>query len=138
MYIFHYIVSHFFTAYKAYYDFRDNTITELLRPHLIIYLDVPVKNILQNIQSRNLTCEKNSKVLTPEYLAVMEKMYKQQFLKNIGRHAKTLVYDWSEGGEVDVVVEDVERINFDKIDSQDAKLKDWEMESEEDWGVVRN
>ena len=68
----------------------------------------------------------------------MEKTYKQNYLKEISKHAELLIYDWSEGGEVEIVVEDIERIDFDSYDVQDPKMKDWRHHSEEDWGVLRN
>lgn len=72
-----------FLAYKKYYEFRDNTIIELLKPHLVIYLDVPVPKVIENINKRALSYEKNSPVLTTEYLQTMENMYKQNYLKEI-------------------------------------------------------
>lgn len=56
---------------------------DLLRPHLIVYLDVPVPKVLENINKRNISYEKNSPVLTPQYLEVMEKHYKQHYLKEM-------------------------------------------------------
>lgn len=41
----------------------------------------------------------------------MEQVYKQQYLKDISQHAELLVYDWSEPGETEVIVEDIERIS---------------------------
>lgn len=40
----------------------------------------------------------------------MEDVYKNDFLKDIGTHAELLVYDWSNGGEIELVVEDIENI----------------------------
>lgn len=40
----------------------------------------------------------------------MEEIYKQEFLHDIASHAEILVYDWSNGGEIELVVEDIERI----------------------------
>lgn len=77
------INKHCFTACSVYYDVRKNTIQELLRPHLVIYLDVPVKKIKENIKARNISCEVNSSVLTDKYLDVIEKSYKQNYLKEI-------------------------------------------------------
>lgn len=73
----------FFLAYKKYYEYRDNTLQELLRPHLVIYLDVPVPKVMENIQKRNIGYEKNSPALSQQYLEVMEKHYKQTYLKDI-------------------------------------------------------
>lgn len=40
----------------------------------------------------------------------MEDTYKRDFLKDINTHSELLVYDWSNGGEVDLVVDDIEQI----------------------------
>lgn len=48
------------------------------------------------------------------------------------------MYDWSDGGDAEVVVEDIERIDFTKYDEQDSKMKDWNKSLEEDWGILRN
>lgn len=45
-----------------------------------------------------------------KFLTSMEDIYKQEFLHDIASHAEILVYDWSNGGEVELVVEDIERI----------------------------
>lgn len=62
---------------------RKNSISELLRPHLVIYLDVPVEKIMENVKSRNICYEVNSPVLDKQYLSYMEKCYKQEYLQTI-------------------------------------------------------
>ncbi|VEN34146.1 unnamed protein product [Callosobruchus maculatus] len=124
-------------AYKKYYEFRDNTIIELLRPHLIIYLDVPVPRVIENVKKRAISYEKDSPVINPQYLSVMEKHYKQNYLKEMSKHSELLIYDWSEEGDVDIVVEDIERIDF-TYDSQETQLKDWDFKLEEDYACMRN
>ena len=52
-------------------------------------------------------------------------------------HAEVLVYDWSEKGETEVVVEDVERIDFDQYGVYDAKMKDWRRLNKWDWNSSR-
>lgn len=59
------------------------TVPELMRPHLVIYLDMPVSIVQQRIKARNLPHEVNSPALTPEFLAHMEMVYKQYFLREI-------------------------------------------------------
>lgn len=125
-------------ARSVYYDVRRNTLNELLRPHLVIYLDVPVDKVIEKIKKRNISCEARSTALTPEYLRTMENNYKQNYLKEISVHSELLVYDWSEAAEVEVVVEDVERIDFNKYDKQDLKMKDWVYHLEEEWAVLRH
>lgn len=71
-------------ARSVYYEIRKCTVPEILRPHLVIYLDVPVKKIMENIKNRNVCYEVNSPVLTEDYLSNMEHYYKQEYLKTIG------------------------------------------------------
>lgn len=120
-------------ARGVYYDLRGNTITEILKPHLVIYLDVPVKKTMENIKKRADQSETQSKALNEKYLGDIEQIYKQRYLKDITQHAELLVYDWSEGGETEVVVEDIERIDFDRFDHYDPKMQDWRIPYEEDW-----
>lgn len=47
------------------------------------------------------------------------------------------MYDWSEEGDIEVVVEDIERISF-QFDEQDPHLKDWNIGREEDYAVLRH
>jgi len=128
-------------ALNYYYDVKKNTIYELLRPHLCIYLDTPVDVIQKKIAERNRPGEANSPVLTEEYLKFLEQSYKYGFLKEIGGHAEMLVYDWSEGGDTEVIVEDIERIDFDKwftpADQYEPQLHDWKRLKEMEWGKLR-
>lgn len=40
-----------------------------------------------------------------------------------------LIYDWSDGGDVEVVIEDIEAVNFDDESIRlNPKLSDWRME----------
>lgn len=48
------------------------------------------------------------------------------------------MYDWSEEGDVEVVVEDIERIDFSNYDYQDLKMKDWDQSFEEEWAILRH
>jgi NADH dehydrogenase (ubiquinone) 1 alpha subcomplex subunit 10 len=44
------------------------------------------------------------------------------------KHGDLLVYDWSEGGEVETVVEDLEELNFEDLDDiRSDKYRDWKM-----------
>lgn len=112
---------------SVYYDVKKNTITELLRPHLVIYLDAPVDVIKKRIVERNLPHERNSKALTDEYLKTLEKFYKTKYLKEISNHAELLVYDWTEPGDTEIVLEDIERIDFDSYEIHSPKMADWDF-----------
>ena len=126
-------------ARSVYYELRENTIGELLKPHLVIYLDCPVDAVKKRIKARNFDYEVNSPVFTDAYLKDMEMVYKQKFLKEISTHAEILIYDWTAGGETEVVVEDIERIDFSQfeLDRHSKKMKDWRFFTEQEWGEVR-
>ncbi|KAI8120610.1 NADH dehydrogenase [ubiquinone] 1 alpha subcomplex subunit 10, mitochondrial [Lucilia cuprina] len=126
-------------ARSVYHELRQNTINELLRPHLVIYLDLPVDAVKQRIKARNIDYEVNSKVFNDAYLRDMENIYKQQYLKDIASHAELLIYDWTAGGETEVVVEDIERIDFDRFDEDplEKKMKDWRFPNEGEWCETR-
>ncbi|XP_042216693.1 NADH dehydrogenase [ubiquinone] 1 alpha subcomplex subunit 10, mitochondrial-like [Homarus americanus] len=119
-------------ARNLYYECKAMTVPELMRPHLVVYLDMPVDVVLQRIQERNLPHEVNSPVLTREFLSYMEQVYKKQFLNEMSGHSELLVYDWSEKGDCEVVVEDIERLNFE-FDKNDPKMADWKLTDEWDW-----
>lgn len=97
---------------SVYYDIKENSIHELMKPQLVIYLDVPVETVKKNIKERNIDYEVNSKALTDKYLTDIDSIYKQKFLKEVNIASELLVYDWSSGGETEVVVEDIERIGL--------------------------
>lgn len=74
------------------------------------------KNSQQNIKKRNQHNEASSPVFKDnKFLEIMENTYKRDFLKEISTHSELLVYDWSNGGEVDLVVDDIERIGMFRI-----------------------
>ncbi|XP_053671544.1 NADH dehydrogenase [ubiquinone] 1 alpha subcomplex subunit 10, mitochondrial [Anopheles nili] len=124
-------------ARSVYYDVVKNTFCDLIKPHLVIYLDVPVNVVKDRLKKRANPAEVGSKALTDKYLTDIETIYKQQYLKDISTHAELLIYDWSDYGETEVVVEDIERIDFDRFDKDDPKMRDWVMENEEDWTEAR-
>lgn len=75
-----------------------------------------------------------------KYLAAIEKVYKDEFLKDMERHAQLLVYDWSAGGDTELIVEDVERVNFDynSYERYGEKMKDWKwLAHESEWSEAR-
>lgn len=66
----------------------------------------------QRIKARNQWGEANSPLFKDDkFLTTVEDIYKQEFLQDISSHAEILVYDWTNEGEVELVVEDIERIS---------------------------
>lgn len=123
-------------AREYYYECKKMGVPELMRPHLVIYLDMPVEVVQQRIQERNYPHEANSPVYTTEFLSYMDQIYKQQYLKEISVHAELLIYDWSEKGDPEVVIEDIERLEF-KCEKHKPKLADWLLPDETSWCTKR-
>ncbi|CAB0008312.1 unnamed protein product [Nesidiocoris tenuis] len=101
------------------------TLPMLMRPHLVIYLDVPVEQVQENIKKRNKFCEAKGKALTTGYLETLEDNYKTKYLPKISEHAELMIYDWGTPGDVEVVVEDIERLDLDQYGLYDTKMNDW-------------
>lgn len=95
-------------AKSVYYDLKKNTIGELFKPHLVVYLDVPVETVRERLAARKLAGE--TETCTDAYLRDVDHFYKQEYLKEAAVSSELLVYDWSAGGETEIVVEDIERI----------------------------
>jgi NADH dehydrogenase (ubiquinone) 1 alpha subcomplex subunit 10 len=115
---------------KAYYRWREDNLGELMKPHLVIYLDTPAATVEDNLKRRG---QGEEKVFTREVLEKMEDHYKQNYLKTISEHAELLIYDWTIPGESEVVVEDIERVDFDRFDKHDPKMNDWRLKEDWDW-----
>ncbi|KAF9798748.1 hypothetical protein SFRURICE_021545 [Spodoptera frugiperda] len=123
---------------QVYYELRAESLEELMRPHLVIYLDLPVPKVQEAIKSRRLEHEVGGRAMTTEFLTEIETQYKNKYLRDISTHAELLVYDWSGGGEAEVVVEDIERLNFDQYtEREEPKMKDWRLPREVDWADQR-
>ena len=113
---------------------RNLTMDAILRPNLIIYLDAPTDVVQSKIRARSKTThpwEANSPVWeNTEYLEELyQKMMKKQYLPAAAESSYVLQYDWSEGGDVEVVVEDIERLQMDYHDKYDKQQKDWRLET---------
>jgi len=111
---------------KAYKEAQYMTFFKLLRPHLIVYLDAPADVVMKNIKARGNAWDKDSPVWTNKrYLNDIYNEKKRRHLMKQQKHSHVLVYDWSVPGDLDVVVDDIEKIDFDFTDEYDDLLRDW-------------
>ncbi|KYM98921.1 PREDICTED: NADH dehydrogenase [ubiquinone] 1 alpha subcomplex subunit 10, mitochondrial [Cyphomyrmex costatus] len=124
-------------ALTFYHEIVDMAKLQMLRPHLIIYLDVPVNTVMEKIKKRSIPYEVNSKVLTSEYLQDIENIYKLDYLRSIEEHSHVLIYDWTNEGDITYMVEDIETLNFDYEDKTAKKMSDWRFESVQDLRTKR-
>lgn len=72
-----------FVVKSVYYAVQKNTISHLMKPHLIVYLDVPAAQVKKNVAQRNLPHEVGSDIYNDKFLGHLEKVYKEEYLRNI-------------------------------------------------------
>lgn len=130
------------TTRAHYHKIRSMTIDMLLRPNLIIHLDAPMDVVQSKIRERSKTThpwEASSPVWeNTDYLhELYNVMMKKKYLTEAAEHSMVLSYDWSEGGDFEVVIEDIERLNMDYHDKYDKQQKDWRLLTEERFATKR-
>lgn len=131
------------TTKDHYHRIRGMMITQLLRPNLIIHLDAPIDVVQAKIRARAATTHpweakspawENTDYLTHLYGTLLKK----QYLTQASESSMVLSYDWSEGGDPEVVVEDIEALNMDYHDKYDKQQKDWRLLTEDGFASKRN
>ena len=99
---------------------------------------VYLSKVRRKIKERNNEWDKNSPVWSnTQFLNDIYNQMKREYLRKARQHSLALVYDWSEKGDIDVVVEDIEGLNFDMYDLWEDQQKDWRLLSEEDYASTR-
>merc|ERR1711935_518597 len=125
-----------------YYRVRAMMITELLRPNLIIHLNAPTDVVQNNIRKRAATThpwEKDSPVWdNTQYVEDLYQTKMKKYLTVASESSEVLSYDWSDGGDFEVVVEDIEDLNLDYHDKYDKMQKDWRLQIEDAFGTKRH
>jgi NADH dehydrogenase (ubiquinone) 1 alpha subcomplex subunit 10 len=119
---------------KYYYIIQSVTLEELMKPHLIVYLDAPTSVVQANLAKRGETGPVYSNT---EYMNHWSDLNKKDYLKEASIGSEVLVYDWSEGGDAEVVVEDIEALNLDYYDKYSKKHEDWRLHTEDAYWVAR-
>jgi len=98
----------------------------LLRPHVVVYLDASVDAVMKNVKERNNPWDKDSPVwFNKRYLNDIYNEKKRRYLMDKQRHSHVLVYDWATPGDLDVVVDDLEKLELDYTEEYDSIGRDW-------------
>ncbi|CEF65265.1 NADH dehydrogenase [ubiquinone] 1 alpha subcomplex subunit 10, mitochondrial [Strongyloides ratti] len=123
--------------FKHYYYLRKCGIPELnFWPHLVVYLDKPVQKCLENIKKSG----NDDKIATIDevYLKTIQDSYKD-CLREYQKYSKILAYDWSNEGNTDIIVEDIERVDFDFHEWHSNEIfEQWfEPVDEAQWAIWR-
>lgn len=79
------------------------------------------------IQRNGTPEEKQSKAFTTKYLSDLDKHYKSRYLPTISKHANLLVYDWTEEGDMNTIVDEIEHLKFEGYDRDTEKMDDWKF-----------
>lgn len=116
---------------------RKNTICDLWKPHLIIYLDAPIPYLRERINARGIPYEVNSPVLTDDFLERIDKVYKEKFLPSMKDHSEILTYDVSNLPDLEIIIEDLEELNLVKDEENPEKFKVWRQKHEDDFNNYR-
>ncbi|KRZ19122.1 NADH dehydrogenase [ubiquinone] 1 alpha subcomplex subunit 10, mitochondrial [Trichinella zimbabwensis] len=127
-----------FLIYDYYFKLRKHILATIpLFPHLVIYLDCPVRKCMENINRRNIPWENNGKVIDFSYLETIENGYKE-YLKQADDESIIMVYDWENPGEVALVVEDIEKVDLDTYEwHKNNKFEGWHNIASEVWWCYR-
>ncbi|XP_054426362.1 NADH dehydrogenase [ubiquinone] 1 alpha subcomplex subunit 10, mitochondrial isoform X2 [Pteronotus mesoamericanus] len=94
-----------------YNEVKKVTISQLLPPHVAIYIDVPVPEVQSRIQKKG---DPHEMKVTAAYLQAIEDAYKKAFLPEMSEKSEVLQYSAREAQDAEKVVEDIQYLKFDK------------------------
>ncbi|XP_043243730.1 NADH dehydrogenase [ubiquinone] 1 alpha subcomplex subunit 10, mitochondrial-like [Amphibalanus amphitrite] len=122
---------------SVYREIAQQCMPFLQRPHLVVYLDIPVAEVQKRIKARARPNEVGSPALTDQFLQSLEATYKESWLKSISEHSEVLTYDVSQETIVEHMVDDIEKLNFEQYGFQTDKMSDWNRKSDDEWDACR-
>jgi len=113
-------------AFKFYMrDVLPNTLHELWKPHVSIFIDKSPEQCLADIKSNGKPFEKESRVYTLDFLKSVDKNYKKNFLPEMRNQLHVLNYNSSDA-DTERAIEDLELLDFD----DQTKFLDWRIRKE--------
>lgn len=116
----------------------DNTVCEMWRPHLVIYLDAPVDFVRKMVNKRNVAYETKSPIITDDFLDCIDKVYKEKYLHYMSKHSTILQYDLTDLPDFEIIVEDLEGLDLDTPPAtNEERFKDWQSKFEDDFNLMR-
>lgn len=114
---------------------RERSACYLAKPHLAIYLDMPVDKCMERIKNSSDPMEANSKALTPEFLEGIQEAYENIMLPKLEHNGHVLKYK-VEGRMTDDelfdVIDDIKELDFE-YDWHDTKFADWNDKQHKLW-----
>ncbi|OQR67031.1 NADH dehydrogenase-like [Tropilaelaps mercedesae] len=124
---------------QVHYNMQNNVFNQIYKPHLVIYLDVPVDVLQKRIMDRNNPAEVSSKIRWADYLGGIDGHYKKVYLPSLRDQSELLIYDWSSFGDTEALLEDIERVDFETSlnDFHEPKLREWKNKNTREWAEIR-
>lgn len=125
---------------KYYNMIRSNSICDLYRPHLTIYLDAPLEVLRERIAKRNNPIEVGSRNLTDKYLTTIDRAYQERYLPKMRESGEVVEVDWTEvanDDDMEAIAEELQLLKLEGIDNDDPKFIDWSRQDEDDWSKFR-
>ncbi|XP_077978515.1 NADH dehydrogenase [ubiquinone] 1 alpha subcomplex subunit 10, mitochondrial-like isoform X1 [Glandiceps talaboti] len=99
-------------CYDYYDEIKGISLYRFIPPHLCIYLDAPIDVIQKRIKQRGKPFEQN---IENKYLESLDDAYKTKFLPQMSETSEILQYDWTNFGDVENIIEDIDLLKFDKV-----------------------
>lgn len=126
-------------AFRYHQQIYDFALSTLWKPHVYIYLGAPASYIKEQIKKRAVPYEAGTKVLTEDYIKLIDSLYRKTFLPTINPEAEVLVYDAHKMPEWDEVVHDLEKLNLEPpLIDEPLKFIDWQNEFGPTWNIQRS
>lgn len=125
---------------KHYNMIRANSICDLYRPHLTIYLDAPLEVLRSRLTKKNNPIEVGGRNLTDEYLKTIDNVYQKRFLPKMRESGEVVEIDWTEVAsedDMEAIAEELQLLKLEGEDNDDPKFTDWSRQDEDDWAKFR-
>ncbi|EHB08745.1 NADH dehydrogenase [ubiquinone] 1 alpha subcomplex subunit 10, mitochondrial [Heterocephalus glaber] len=105
------MITDWFIGVNHYNEVKKLTIPEYLPPHVVVYIDMSVPEIQEQIQKKG---DPHEMKIPSAYLQDIEDAYKKTFLREMSEKSEVLVYSAREIQDTEKVVEDIEYLKMDK------------------------
>merc|ERR1719414_35922 len=84
---------------EYYYQLVDNSICELHKPHLCIYLDAPFDVAMERFKKTASPAELASPAMDENFFKAIDDVHKRQFLPKMSMKSEVMEIDWTEVGD---------------------------------------
>ncbi|XP_052095448.1 NADH dehydrogenase [ubiquinone] 1 alpha subcomplex subunit 10, mitochondrial-like [Mytilus californianus] len=123
---------------KTYYNKVYKQPQYIWMPHVVLYIDASVDQCKELIKKRNNPIEKDSPLLTDQYLQTIEDTYKTKVLPRFKIWGEVLTYDLDEVENMDEILFEMQKLNLEPPCKTDKlKFLDWYEDKEWKWNYKR-